>query len=326
MSDEQTLDLLEAKIQELRELNKTDGIDLSHEITRLEKKLEKLREELYADLSDWERVKIARHPQRPFSLDYIQEIFTDFYEIHGDRLGGDDRALLAGLARLEGRPIVLLAQQKGRTTEENKERYFGMPRPQGYRKARRAMSLAERFSFPVISLIDTPGAYPGLEAEELNIGGAIAENLSAMATLRVPIVAAVIGEGGSGGALAIGVADRVIMLENAIYSVISPEGAAAILWKEKERTKEAAAALTLTAPHLLELGLIDEVVPEPLGGAHKQPAKTTTALKESLLRHVAEVTEIPLEELLAARFERYRAVGRYRTLETTDADEKEEAP
>ncbi len=326
MSDEQTLDLLEAKIQELRELNKTDGIDLSHEITRLEKKLEKLREELYADLSDWERVKIARHPQRPFSLDYIQEIFTDFYEIHGDRLGGDDRALLAGLARLEGRPLVLLAQQKGRTTEENKERYFGMPRPQGYRKARRAMSLAERFSFPVISLIDTPGAYPGLEAEELNIGGAIAENLSAMATLRVPIVAAVIGEGGSGGALAIGVADRVIMLENAIYSVISPEGAAAILWKEKERTKEAAAALTLTAPHLLELGLIDEVVPEPLGGAHKQPAKTTTALKESLLRHVAEVTEIPLEELLAARFERYRAVGRYRTLETTDADEKEEAP
>jgi len=324
MSDEQTLDLLAAKIQELRELNKTDGIDLRHEITRLEKKLEKLREELYADLSDWERVKIARHPQRPFSLDYIQEIFADFYEIHGDRLGGDDRALLAGLARLEGRPIVLLAQQKGRTTEENKERYFGMPRPQGYRKARRAMSLAERFSFPVISLIDTPGAYPGLEAEELNIGGAIAENLSAMATLRVPIVAAVIGEGGSGGALAIGVADRVIMLENAIYSVISPEGAAAILWKEKERTKEAAVALTLTAPRLLELGLIDEVVPEPLGGAHKQPEKTTAALKESLLRHVAEATEMPPEELLAARFERYRAVGRYRTLETTDADEKEE--
>ena len=326
MSDEQTLDLLEAKIQELRELNKTDGIDLRHEITRLEKKLETLREELYADLSDWERVKIARHPQRPFSLDYIQEIFTDFYEIHGDRLGGDDRALLAGLARLEGRPIVLLAQQKGRTTEENKERYFGMTRPQGYRKARRAMSLAERFSFPVISLIDTPGAYPGLEAEELNIGGAIAENLSAMATLRVPIVAAVIGEGGSGGALAIGVADRVIMLENAIYSVISPEGAAAILWKEKERAKEAAAALTLTAPRLLELGLIDEVVPEPLGGAHKQPEKTTTALKESLLRHMEEVTEMPLEELVAARFERYRAVGRYRTLETTDAEEKEKAP
>ena len=321
MSDEQTLDLLEAKIQELRELNKTDGIDLSHEITRLEKKLEKLREELYADLSDWERVKIARHPKRPYSLDYIQQIFTDFYELHGDRLGGDDRALLAGLARLEGQPVALLTQQKGRTTEENKERYFGMTRPQGYRKAKRTMALAERFSFPVISLIDTPGAYPGLEAEELNIGGAIAENLSAMVVLCAPIVAAVIGEGGSGGALAIGVADRVIMLENAIYSVISPEGAAAILWKEKERTKEAAAALTLSAPHLLELGVIDEVVPEPLGGAHKQPEKTAASLKESLLRHLGEVSAMSIEELLAARHKRYRTIGRYRTLQTTEDDE-----
>ena len=321
MSDERTLDLLEAKIQELRELNKTDGMDLSQEIARLEAKLEKLREELYTDLSDWERVKIARHLQRPYSLDYIQRIFTDFYELHGDRLGGDDRALLTGLARLEGRPVVLLSQQKGRTTEENKERYFGMTRPQGYRKAKRAMALAERFSFPVISLIDTPGAYPGLEAEELNIGGAIAENLSAMVTLRTPIIAAVIGEGGSGGALAIGVADRVVMLENAIYSVISPEGAAAILWKEKERTKEAAAALCLSAPHLLELGVIDEVVPEPLGGAHKQPEKTAVSLKESLLRHLAEVSAMSMEALLAARYERYRTVGRYRTLQTTEDDE-----
>jgi acetyl-CoA carboxylase carboxyl transferase subunit alpha len=321
MSDEQTLDLLEAKIQELRELNKTDGMDLSHEITRLEKKLEKLREELYADLSDWERVKIARHPKRPYSLDYIQQIFTDFYELHGDRLGGDDRALLAGLARLEGQPVALLTQQKGRTTEENKERYFGMTRPQGYRKAKRMMALAERFSFPVISLIDTPGAYPGLEAEELNIGGAIAENLSAMVVLCVPIVAAVIGEGGSGGALAIGVADRVIMLENAIYSVISPEGAAAILWKEKERTKEAAVALGLSAPHLLELGVIDEVVPEPPGGAHKQPEKTAASLKESLLRHLGEVSAMSIEELLAARYKRYRTIGRYRTLQTTEDDE-----
>jgi len=321
MSDERTLDLLDAKIQELRELNKTDGMDLSQEIARLEAKLEKLREELYADLSDWERVKIARHLQRPYSLDYIQRIFTDFYELHGDRLGGDDRALLTGVARFDGRPFVLVSQLKGRTTEENKERYFGMTRPQGYRKAKRAMALAERFSFPVISLIDTPGAYPGLEAEELNIGGAIAENLSAMVTLRTPIIAAVIGEGGSGGALAIGVADRVVMLENAIYSVISPEGAAAILWKEKERTKEAAAALCLSAPHLLELGVIDEVVPEPLGGAHKQPEKTAVSLKESLLRHLAEVSAMSMEALLAARYERYRAVGRYRTLQTTDDDE-----
>ena len=314
MSDERTLDLLEAKIKELRELDKTDGINLSTEIARLEKKLEALRKELYAKLSDWERVKIARHPKRPYSLDYIREVFTDFYELHGDRLAGDDRALLVGLARLDDRPVVLLAQQKGRSTQENKERYFGMTRPQGYRKARRVMSLAERFSFPVISLIDTPGAYPGLESEELNIGGAIAENLLTMANLRVPTIAVVIGEGGSGGALAIGVADRVLMLGNAIYSVISPEGAATILWKEKERMKEATAALKLTAPHLLDLKVIDEVIPEPLGGAHKDPHKTASSLKESLLRNLAEIGEEPLDHLLATRYQRYRSVGRYRTL------------
>ena len=314
MSDEKTLDLLEAKIKELRELDKTDGINLSTEIARLEKKLEALRKELYANLSDWERVKIARHPKRPYSLDYIREVFTDFYELHGDRLAGDDRALLVGLARLDDRPVVLLAQQKGRSTQENKERYFGMTRPQGYRKARRAMSLAERFSFPVISLIDTPGAYPGLESEELNIGGAIAENLLTMANLRVPTIAVVIGEGGSGGALAIGVADRVLMLENAIYSVISPEGAATILWKEKDRMKEATAALKLTAPHLLDLKVIDEAIPEPLGGAHKDPHKTASSLKESLLRHLAEVSDIPPKKLLAARYQRYRSLGRYHTL------------
>ena len=314
MSDEKTLDLLEAKIQELRELNKTNGIDLSNEIVRLETKLETLRAEFYANLSEWERVKIARHPQRPYSLDYIGAVFTDFYELHGDRLAGDDQALLAGLARLDGRPIAVLAQQKGRSTEENKERFFGMPRPQGYRKARRVMALAERFSFPLVSLIDTPGAYPGLEAEQLNIGGAIAENLLAMSTLRVPIVAAVIGEGGSGGALAIGVADRIIMLENAIYSVISPEGAAAVLWKEKEKTQEAARALNLTAPRLLELGVIDEVVPEPPGGAHRDFQRTSTLLKESLSRHLAELLALPRDDVLATRYRRYRSIGRYRTL------------
>jgi acetyl-CoA carboxylase carboxyl transferase subunit alpha len=314
MSDEKTLDLLEAKIQELRELNKTNGIDLSNEIVRLETKLEALRAEFYANLSDWERVKIARHPRRPYSLDYIGAAFTDFYELHGDRLAGDDQALLAGLARLNGRPIAVLAQQKGRSTDENKERFFGMSRPQGYRKARRVMALAERFSFPLLSLIDTPGAYPGLEAEQLNIGGAIAENLLALSTLRVPIVAAVIGEGGSGGALAIGVADRVIMLENAIYSVISPEGAAAVLWKEKEKTQEAARALNLTAPRLLELGVIDEVVPEPPGGAHRDFQRTATLLKESLVRHLGELMAQPIDELLATRYRRYRSVGRYRTL------------
>ena len=314
MSDEQTLDLLEAKIQELRELNRTDGIELSAEIARLEKKLEALREEHYAAPSDWERVKIARHPKRPYSLDYIQSIFTDFYELHGDRLIGDDRALLTGFARLDNQPVVLLAQQKGRSTEENKMRYFGMSRSQGYRKTRKMMHLAERFSFPVIALLDTPGAYPGLEAEALNIGGAIAENLLAMTSLRTPIISVVIGEGGSGGALAIGVADRLLMLENAIYSVISPEGAATVLWKDKERAKEATAALNLTAPRLLELGIVDEIIPEPLGGAHKDAGQTAQSLKTCLKRHLSELLSRSIDELLTERFDRYREIGRYQTL------------
>ena len=314
MSDERTLDMLETKIKELRELNKTDGIDLSSEIARLEKKLIALRKELYSNLSEWERVKLARHGERPHALDYIGMIFADFYELHGDRLAGDDPAMIAGLGKLTGRTVVVIGQQKGRSMEENKLRNFGMPRPQGYRKARRVMKLAERFSFPVITLIDTPGAYPGLESEEGNIGGAIAVNLLTMAKLRTPIVAAVIGEGGSGGAIAIGLADRVLMLENAIYSVISPEGAAAILWKDKERVKEAAAALNLSAPRLHELGVIDEVIPEPLGGAHKDPQKTAEALKGALLRNLSDLEKIPIDGLLQARYARYREIGRYRTL------------
>ena len=312
MSDERTLDLLEAKIEELRHLNATDGIDLSKEIERLETKLDELREELYANLSDWERVKLARHPKRPYSLDYIDAVFADFYELHGDRIGGDDRALVTGLARLDGRVVVVLGQQKGRSTEENKERFFGMTRPQGYRKARRAMLLAERFGFPVITLIDTPGAYPGLESEEGNIGGAIAESLLTMSGLRVPIVAVVIGEGGSGGALAIGLADRILMLENAIYTVISPESAAVILWKDKGRMKEAAEALNLTAEHLHDLELIDGVVPEPLGGAHKDFNQTVSALKEELIRQLAELEKLEPTKLVEERYRRYRAVGRYR--------------
>jgi len=314
MSDERTLDLLEVKIEELRQLNAVDGIDLSKEISRLEKKLEDLRRELYANLSDWERVKLARHPKRPYSLDYINAVFSGFYELHGDRIAGDDRALITGLARLDGEPVAILAQQKGRSTEENRERFFGMPRPQGYRKAQRMMKLAERFKFPVISLIDTPGAYPGLESEELNIGGAIAENLLTMSRLRTPLIAVVIGEGGSGGALAIGLADRVLMLENAIYTVISPEGAAAILWKDKEKVKEAAEALKLTAPRLLELGLIDGMIPEPLGGAHKGFEETAAALKDELVKHLDGLSEVPIEELLSRRYERYRKVGRFRSL------------
>jgi len=314
MSDERTLDLLEAKIEELRQLNVVDGIDLASEISRLEKKLEGLRRELYSNLSDWERVKLARHPKRPYSLDYIGSVFSGFYELHGDRIAGDDRALITGLARLEDRSVVVIAEQKGRSTEENRERFFGMPRPEGYRKARRVMELAERFKFPVISLIDTPGAYPGLESEELNIGRAIAENLLTMSRLRTQLIAVVIGEGGSGGPLAIGLADRVLMLENAIYTVISPEGAAAILWKDKEKVKEAAEALKLTAPRLLELGLIDGMIPEPLGGAHKGFEETAAALKDELVKHLDGLSEVPIEELLSRRYERYRKVGRFRSL------------
>ena len=318
MSDERTLDLLETKIEELRSLNQVDGMDLSKEIERLEKKLEDLRRELYSSLTDWERVRIARHPKRPYALDYVEAIFDGFYELHGDRITGDDRALITGIARFDGRRIVVIAQQKGRSTEENKERFFGMVRPQGYRKGLRAMALAERFRFPVVTLIDTPGAYPGLESEELNIGGAIAESLLAMSALRVPIVSTVIGEGGSGGALAIGVADRVLMLENAVYSVITPEGAAAILWKDKERAKEAAAALGLTATRLEELGLVDEVIPEPLGGAHKDFEVTADALKASLARHLDDLAVVSTDALVSQRYERYRGVGRFHRLESEE--------
>jgi len=316
MSDERTLDLLETKIEELKQLNAMEGIDLSGEITKLEKKLVELRRQLYSNLSDWERVKIARNPKRPYSLDYVDAMFEGFYELHGDRMIGDDRALVTGLARFEGRTVMIVAQQKGRSTEENKERYFGMTRPQGYRKAVRAMKLAERFGFPVITLIDTPGAYPGVESEEANIGGAIAESLLAMSQLRTPIVAVVIGEGGSGGALAIGLADRVLMLENAVYSVITPEGAAAILWKEKDKSKEAAEALQLTAEHLVELGLIDAVIPEPLGGAHKDFDQTIEALKPTIANFVDELEALDHDALLDARFSRYRGIGQYHELGT----------
>ncbi|MCD6494429.1 acetyl-CoA carboxylase carboxyltransferase subunit alpha [Candidatus Bipolaricaulota bacterium] len=314
MSDERTLDLLEAKIQELRELNKVEGLDLSAEITKLEKKLAKMRTELYANLADWERVRIARNTKRPYALDYIAEIFSGFYELHGDRMSGDDRALLTGLSELDGEKVAVIAQQKGRDPAENKERYFGMVRPQGYRKAIRMMRLAERFGFPIISLIDTPGAYPGLESEENNIGGAIAASINSMIEVSVPTIAVIIGEGGSGGAVAIGAADRLLMLENAICSVISPEGAAAILGKSKERVKEAAAALKLTAPDLLDLGVIDEVIPEPLGGAHKDLQQTASALKESIIRNLGELSQASTDSLLASRFERYRNVGRYSIL------------
>ena len=289
-------------------------MDLASEIAKLEAKLESLRVALYADLSDWDRVKIARHPKRPYACDYFENIFSDFYEMHGDRMVGDDRALIGGLARLDGKPVAVIGQQKGRTTEENKQRFFGMPRPQGYRKAQRIFRLAERFDLPVISLVDTAGAYPGLESEAGNIGGAVAENLALMSHLEVPIVVCIVGEGGSGGALAVGVGDRILMLENATFSVISPEGAAAILWKDKERTREAAEALQLTAGKLLQLGLIDEVIPEPLGGAHKNWPEVFESVRASLVRHVEQLDDMPREQLVESRYLRYREIGEFRTL------------
>ena len=326
MSDERSLDLLETKIMELKQLDSMDGIDLSGEISKLERKLNALREELYSNLSDWERVRIARNPNRPYALDYIGAIVSDFYELHGDRMLGDDRALITGLGKVDGRTIMIVAQQKGRSMEENTERYFGMTRPQGYRKAIRAMKTAERFGFPVVTLIDTPGAYPGVESEEGNIGGAIAESLLTMSQLRTPIVSVVIGEGGSGGALAIGLADRILMLENAVYSVISPEGAATILWKEKDRAKDAAMALCLTAEHLLDLALIDAVISEPLGGAHKDFDQTSNALKEALVNALDELEREPIDAILKARYDRYRRVGRFRSLGDRDEPDAESPP
>ncbi len=314
MKDEKTLAALREQIKELRKLNENGKIDLSTEIVQLEEKLQALTAASYANLIDWDRVKLSRHPQRPYALDYIPEICSDFYELHGDRMHGDDRAMIVGLAKLEQRTVMIVAQQKGRTIEEKEERFFGMSRPQGYRKALRVMELAERFSFPVITLIDTPGAYPGIESEELNISGAIANNLQKMSLLNVPTIAVVIGEGGSGGAIAIGVADRIMMLENATYSVISPEGCAAILWRDNGMIAEAAKALGLTASRIKELGLIDEIIPESLGGAHTDLQQTAANLKEALIRHLNDLSSLSIDELLKTRYKRYRSIGRYRTL------------
>lgn len=314
---------LERKIEELKELSRLDGIDLSEEIAKLEEKLRKLRsaERPAAPagpeaLDDWERVKLARHPQRPYTLDYVERLMEDFYELRGDRLYGDDPALVTGLARFEGRTVVVVGHQKGRTLEENRRRNFGMPHPEGYRKALRAMKLAERFGFPILSFVDTAGAYPGIGAEERHIGGALAQNIYEMFRLRVPVVVTIIGEGGSGGALGIGVGDRVLMLENAIYSVISPEGCAAILWRDRAKAPEAARALKLTAPHLLELGIIDEIVPEPPGGAHTDYDRAAKLLREALLRRLEELEALDPEERVAQRHEKFRAMGVYEELPT----------
>ncbi|MCH8934968.1 MAG: acetyl-CoA carboxylase carboxyltransferase subunit alpha [Gemmatimonadetes bacterium] len=302
---------LERQIGHLRRLTRERDLEVDSEIGPLEKKLDDLRREIYEELTPMQRVQVARHPRRPYILDYVAALFTDFIELKGDRLFRDDPAIVGGWARLEGRPVMVIGHQKGRDTKENLRRNFGMPHPEGYRKALRLMEMAARFNAPIITLIDTPGAYPGLGAEERGQATAIARNLEVMAGLETPILAAVVGEGGSGGALALGLADRVIMLSNAVYSVISPEGCAAILWNDASQKERAAEALKLTAPDLLELGLVDEVIPEPPGGAHSDPERTIEALGEAVRRHVEELAKIGSKRLIKPRAKKYMEMGRF---------------
>ena len=284
-------------------------IDLSSEIKKLEDKLGKLKKDTYVNLTAWQKVQLARHPQRPYTLDYINMLMSDFIPLHGDRLFGDDKAMICGLAKLDKTKVVVIGHQKGRDTTENLKRNFGCAHPEGYRKALRIMQMAEEFSLPVVVFIDTPGAYPGIGAEERGQSHAIAVNLREMAAIATPIMAIVIGEGGSGGALGVGVADRVAVLENSYYSVISPEGCAAILWKDGAKAAQAAEVLKLTGSDLLKMGIIDEVISEPLGGAHRDAQKTALNIKESILRNLKELESIDKEELLKLRYKKFRSIG-----------------
>jgi acetyl-CoA carboxylase carboxyl transferase subunit alpha len=309
---EQPIAELEAKIDELRFVASDEEVNVGEEIARLRAKSRALTTSIFANLTPWQVAQLARHPQRPYTLDYAATIFDDFQELHGDRMYADDYAIAGGLARLDGQPVMLIGHQKGRDTKERVRRNYGMPRPEGYRKALRLMKLAERFRLPLITLVDTPGAYPGVGSEERNQSEAIARNLFEMSTLRVPVITAVIGEGGSGGALAIGVCDRLIMLEYSVYSVISPEGCASILWKSADKKELAAEAMGITAERLVKFGLVDEVVKEPLGGAHRDPQAMGEDLKSALLRHLHEVEQWPEEQLLERRYVRLRSQGIHR--------------
>ena len=302
---------LQEKLEELRRHSKDHEINLDSEIARMEAKIEQTKRDIYLNLTAWQRVQIARHPSRPFMLDYVNLTFNGFIEMHGDRAFGDDHAMPGGFATIDDIRCVVLGHQKGRDVKENILRNFGSAHPEGYRKALRLMRLAEKFRLPVITLIDTPGAYPGVGAEERHISEAIAVNLREMMVLRTPVVAVVIGEGGSGGALGIGVGDRVLMLENAYYSVISPEGCAAILWKHRKYAPEAAEALKLTAGDLAKLNLVDEVIPEPLGGAHHDHQAAADVLKAVLLKHLRELAPVPVDQLLAGRYQKFRKVGEF---------------
>lgn len=306
---EQPIAELEAKIEELRYVGDDAEINIGEEIARLQAKSKSLTESIFSNLNSWQISQLARHPQRPYTLEYINEIFTDFEELHGDRAYADDKAIVGGVARLDGRPVMIIGHQKGRDTKEKVIRNFGMPRPEGYRKALRLMGMAERFRLPILTFIDTPGAYPGVGAEERGQSEAIARNLLEMSNLRTPIICTVIGEGGSGGALAIGVGDRVMMLQYSTYSVISPEGCASILWKSADKASDAAEAMGITAQRLKQLHLIDQVVAEPLGGAHRNPETMANNLQHALREALRALEQIPVEQLLEQRYQRLMQNG-----------------
>lgn len=302
---------LHRRIDQLRNLEDDQGVNLQASIEQLEHQATRLQSRIFGRLTPWQRTQLSRHPKRPYTLDYVDQLCTEFHELHGDRAGHDDAALITGTARFNGRAVAVMGHQKGRNTKENLHRNFGMARPEGYRKALRIMQMADRFGMPILCFIDTPGAYPGIDAEERGQAEAIARNILEMSRLKVPIIAVVIGEGGSGGALAIGVANRVLMLENSVYSVISPEGCAAILWRDRAEGPRAAEALRITAADCLQLGVIDEVVEEPQGGAHRNPAAAIGAVGDCIQRHLDAMAELGPEALRQARYDRFRSLGAY---------------
>lgn len=309
---EQPIAELEAKIRELQFATEDTEINISAEVATLQEKCESMTQKIFASLTPWQTAQMARHPQRPYTQFYIDNIFTDFDELHGDRLYADDHAIIGGVARLDDKPVMVIGHEKGRDTKEKIKRNFGMPRPEGYRKAKRLMEMAERFNMPIVTFIDTPGAYPGIGAEERGQSEAIARNLFVMADLKVPVVCTVIGEGGSGGALAIGLGDRVMMLQYSVYSVISPEGCASILYKSADRASDAADAMGITSSRLLELGLIDRIVDEPLGGAHREPQAAADALRQALVEELSALVAMPISDLQATRDAKWRSYGEFK--------------
>jgi len=310
---ERPIEELSAKIDELERVSQTQNIDLGNEMSKLESRRQKVTQDIFSSLDPWQITQLARHPMRPYTLDYVGLTFDGFQELHGDRMFADDGSIVAGIGKFDQWNVALIGHQKGRDTREKLRRNFGMPKPEGYRKAQRVMKLAEKFNLPIVTLIDTPGAYPGIDAEERGQSEAIARSLSVMIGLRVPVISAVIGEGGSGGALAIGICDRLIMMEYSTYSVISPEGCASILWKSADKAPEAAAAMKITSADLKRLGLVDEIVQEPLGGAHRNYERAATHLNASLVRHLEEVSSWTIPELLSKRYERLQSFGEFQS-------------